>query len=168
MAALGVTAMGWPVGEAFAATAVTCEPNAGLIAITPIVFVGTVANVRGDGTVATFRVEEVWGNEALDATVQLSGDFGVWSGSTEDRYLIFATPVDSGLALVKDPPCRGFFVMDPRWEDFRPATAHPPAGLPPTPATEADLPVPLLLAGGTLAVIGLVSVIAFRRRSPAA
>jgi hypothetical protein len=51
--------------------------------------------------------------------------------------------------------------MDPGWEAFRPGTAHPPL----TPDTVSDVPVQLLLGGGALAVIGLVSAVAFRRRS---
>jgi hypothetical protein len=146
------------------ASAATCGPDEGLVATSPIAFVGSVVGVGEAGAVATFTVEEVWGSEALGETVQVSGDTGVWSGSTGGRYLVFASAVGDRLTLFNGAgACRAFFVMDPGWEEFRPASAHPPL----TPDTETDVPAQLLLGGGLLAVIGLVSAMAFRRRSSA-
>ena len=146
------------------ASAATCGPDGGLVAISPIAFVGSVVGVTGTGDVATLTVEEVWGPEGLGGTVQVSGDAGVWTGITGGRYLVLASAVGDRLTLFNGAgACRGFFLMDPGWEAFRPATAHPPL----TRDTQTDVPLQLLLGGGVLAVIGLVSAIAFRRRSSA-
>ena len=164
-AAFGIAAVGGPGSIASAAT---CGPDGGLVAVSPITFVGSLASVAADGAVATFSVEEVWGPETLPRTVQVFGDPGTWSDVAAGRYVVVASTVVDHVELPTGAPCPGFFVMSPGWEALRPPTAHPPFS-PDTvsPDSETDLPVQLLLGGGALAVIGIVSAMVFRRRSSA-
>jgi hypothetical protein len=136
----------------------------------PVVFVGTVTDVRFGGLSATVRVDEVWAGEVGDE-VTVDGGMNPAAQAEDDRffeagvrYLFMPNVVDGRLV---DGLCTPTTPWDDSYAAFRPDIAHAPeSGATSSSPLDAlgDLALPLVMA----AVIGggaiLLSVVVARRR----
>lgn len=144
--------------SAIPAKAATCGPSPETITATDSVFVGTLSAVGGNGTQATFAVEEVWHGADLPPVVVVSIPLGQFSGApTPMRYLVLARVAGNGLQL--DSECGGAYPWDPSYTNFRPAAAHEPTEA----ASEGGVPLQMLFVIGAAALLVAVSAFAFRR-----
>ncbi len=128
----------------------------------PIVFVGTATEVIG--SMARFEVHEVWAGtvangvevHGLTSGVEFSEDDRRWEAGT--RYLV--VPIVEGQVL-RDSICSSTTEWREELEALRPATARLVEG---EPAGGVAFPPALILVGAVVPVLGLVSLLAFRRR----
>jgi hypothetical protein len=136
--------------------AATCGPNP---IKADVVFVGTLTGADDKGGRATFAVEDVWTGD-VPAVVEVTGSPGQWSGQPgATRYLVIASVVGGSLQVGGD--CLGYAApWDPSMAAERPSGAHPPGSL----STGDGVPIPLLLMAGVVAVLVVVSLVAFRQR----
>ena len=152
----------WLVASAEAAT---CGPGPATIAAADVVFVGTLTAADATGTQATFAVEEVWKGDDLPSLVAVTGSPGQWfDPAPRTLYLVLATAAGGKLHVSNE--CNGAYGWDGSMGDLRPATAHPPVGA----ATDAqiEVPVPILVVAGVVALVAGISLVAFRGpRTPA-
>ena len=143
--------------------AATCFSDPAVIGAVDVAFVGTLSSVTATGDQATLAVDDVWSSGDLPAVVVVSSATEQWSGASAGRYLVLASVVDGSIQLT-DQECNVALPWDESFAALRPATAHAPIA-----STEkGGPPVQLLLAAGAMLVIGIASLIAFRRpRAPA-
>ena len=150
-----------------------CGLTAAAVAKADASFVGQLTGVSGDGTSATFKVEQVWRGSGLvvDEMVQVDTTGSLQSlelppaGVPASRYLVLAMTV--GGQLHTGDSCEVFpFPWDASYAAFRPADASPPTG------SEDDSggpPVEVLVLIGMTVLAAGVSAYAFRRtRAPGA
>jgi hypothetical protein len=150
-----------------------CEPAgppAAALRAAEIAFVGTVVDVAG--STATFEVREVWAGDDVPARVEvhgLAGDGGddVPVFSEDDRvwvrgetYLVLPFP-DGG--VLRDHIC----TATSEWTDDLAALRPPDARIPAEPAVAPGIPAPMLVTVATALGLGVISYLAFVRRSRA-
>jgi hypothetical protein len=156
-----------------APVAADCQPAGPIeeaLPAAPVAFVGVVTAL--DGPVATLAVREVWAGEVPDE-VQVRGladdvggvDAGFGAGFSEDdrqwmaggTYLV--VPWVDGKVL-RDSICTATTEWRSDLEALRPASARIVEG---DPTNAVPVPPAVLAAAAVLLVIGVVSVLAFRR-----
>lgn len=154
-AAVAALALAAPAG---AACALTPEAVAGA----DVAFVGTLLEVHGDSDRATFEIEEVWSGAGVsvharspEIATALPGMFQMPEpGAPAARYLVLARREADGLLWTGSDCEHGRYEWDPSLAEFRPNA--PPA--------VAQGIHPLIGVVAAVAVIGIVGVLAFRRR----
>ena len=152
---------------ALPARAATCGMNEKQVANADVAFVGTMTAASATGDRATFAVTEVWSARDLPAVVQITSTPGQWQLAPPDAgvqsYVVLADAVENSLVVRFEcdvAKATLAFPWDPSYAAFRPATAHPPTG---SDESHGTFPVQFLIIIGAAALIGLVSVFAFRR-----
>ncbi|MGZ8562171.1 MAG: hypothetical protein ACXWWU_00960 [Candidatus Limnocylindria bacterium] len=156
----------WAVWAA-PADAATCGVDPVTISRADVVFVGRPTAVSSVGDQATFAVDEVWTAANLGPTAAVIGDVGQWNArdvENQSPYVVIAAVVDGSLEVHNECDVSHPSLSQP-WEPFfdavRPATAHPPSVL----DTVSDPPVQLILALAVIALVVIVSALAFKRTS---
>ncbi len=135
----------------------TCVSDPASVAAADMAFIGNLTGVNPAGDQATLAVEEVWSAGDLPAVVVVTGSPGQWSGATATRYLVLATVV-AGSLHVGVGECDIAVPWDASYAAIRPASSHPPQAA----SEQGGLPVPLLVIAGAAALIGAISLVAFR------
>jgi len=154
--AMALAAALWLVAQAEAAT---CGPAPDVVASADVVFVGTLTAADSTGTQATFAVEEVWKGDDLPSVVAVTGSPGQWFVPAPlTRYLVLATAAGGTLHVGNE--CNQAYLWDASMAAQRPSTAHPPLSA----STDAvvEVPVPILVIAGIVALVAGVSLVAFR------
>ena len=139
------------------------------------VFVGTVTGVRNNDRWALVRVEGVWSGPDLPDTVEVRGseivDPNTWTDIDRTflagRRYLFELDLQKG--ALRDHACTGTSLWVDELLRFRPAGAHAPAAADVV-STEAVDPLgvvgpPAVAGGAGLAVLGVVTAVARRRRN---
>jgi hypothetical protein len=160
----------WPV-------AADCELMGAVEDVLPtaqVAFVGTVASVEGPA--AQFEVHEVWAGTIQPGVVvrgaldEPGPDAGFGAGFSEDdrhwdvgtTYLVL--PYADGGTL-RDNVCTATVAWTDDLADLRPADAEIYTGTDGPAATGSfSIPAPLIVAAAAVVGMGLVSLLAFRRR----